>query len=263
MNRILRAMLCGAACVMLLAGGCVVGPPPVRGSGVVVSESREAKGFNAVSLGGIGTVRLELTGTESLTVEAEDNLLPLLITSVENGTLKVRVAPNVNVSPTRPVIFHVTASRIEAVDVSGSGDLEAGELKAEQFTSRVSGSGNVKIAAVEARAVTGRISGSGGIRIGRVEAGRLTWDISGSGSASVAGRADQLELGVSGSGSLRAGELTCRAADVTITGSGDAAIGTTEQRLTAEVGGSGSLRYRGTPGVVETHVRGSGSVARG
>ena len=140
---------------------------------MVVSESRKAKGFNAVSLGGIGTVRLEVTGTESLTVEAEDNLLPLLVTTVENGTLKVGLAPNVNVSPTRPVIFHVTAGRVDAVSVSGSGDLEAGELKAEQFTARVSGSGSVKIAAVDARAVTGRISGSGGIRIGARRGGSV------------------------------------------------------------------------------------------
>jgi hypothetical protein len=249
--------------MMLLAGGCVVGQAPVRGSGVVVSEPREAKGFNAVSLERIGTVRLELTGDESLIVEAEDNLLPLLITTVENGTLKVGLAPNVAVTPTLPVIFHVTASRIEDVSVSGSGAVEAGDLKADQFTARVSGSGNVKIAALDAQTVTGRVSGSGGIRIGRVETRRLTWDISGSGSARLAGRADEVKLGVSGSGSLRAADLSCRAADVTIVGSGGATIGTTQERLTAEVGGSGSLRYRGTPGVVETHVRGSGSVSRG
>jgi hypothetical protein len=135
-------------------------------------------------------VRLELTGTESLTVEAEENLLPLLITTVENGTLTIGVKRSVNLSPTRPVIFHVTASRLDAVGVSGSGSIDAGELTAEQFTARVSGSGNVKVAALDAPETVATISGSGGIRIGRVETRQLRCNISGSGNAHLAGRAD-------------------------------------------------------------------------
>jgi hypothetical protein len=262
MNKILLATSCAMACVMLLAGGCAIAPP-VRGSGVVISQPRQATGFNAVALAGIGTVRIKLTGTESLTVEAEDNLLPLLITTVENGTLKIAPKSSVNLSPTRPVIFHVTASRIESLSVSGAGNIDAGDLNSEQFTARVSGSGNLKLAALEAQNVTARISGSGGIRIERVETRNLKCDISGSGNVRLAGRADQVELCVSGSGSLAAADLACHAADVSITGSGGATIGTTRDRLNADISGSGSLRYRGTPPIIETHVSGSGSVSPG
>src|SRR5688572_28244682 len=147
-----------------LAAGCG-GMNGIRGSGVVVSETREVRNFSAIDLSGIGTVRLQQTGTETLTVEAEENLLPLLVTRVENGTLRIGTKPNVNIRPTQPIVFHVTADRIEDVGVSGSGNVEAGALKESRFAAHASGSGNVRAESVEAEKVTARVAGSGGVRI--------------------------------------------------------------------------------------------------
>jgi hypothetical protein len=248
------------ACVALFVAGCGIGRPTTRGSGIVVSETRDATSFTSIVLAGFGTVRLEQTGTDSVTVEAEDNLLPLLVTQVENGTLKLGVKPNVSVSPTRPVIYHVTVAHIDAIDIAGSGNIEAGALKAENFRATISGSGDVKVDALGAVKVVSRISGSGGMKIDRLEARELKCDISGSGNARFAGRADEVDLGISGSGSCHAAELQCRTLDVTIAGSGNATVNTAE-RLTADVSGSGSVRYVGNPRSVNTHFSGSGSVS--
>ena len=48
------------------------------GSGNVVKETREARDFDSVSLTGIGALIIQQTGEESLTIEADDNILPLL-----------------------------------------------------------------------------------------------------------------------------------------------------------------------------------------
>ncbi|HWL48440.1 MAG TPA: DUF2807 domain-containing protein, partial [Acidimicrobiia bacterium] len=61
----------------LVASSCIVG---VEGSGNVITESREVSDFNEIVLGGSGRVMVEVTGTESLTIEAEDNIMPLLET---------------------------------------------------------------------------------------------------------------------------------------------------------------------------------------
>ena len=244
-----------------LAAGCG-GINGIRGSSVVVSETREVRAFSAIDLSGVGTVRLQQTGTESLTVEAEENLLPFLVTRVENGTLRIGTKPNVNIRPTQPIVFHVTADRIDNVGVCGSGNIDAGALKASRFAAHASGSGNVRAESVEAEKVTARIAGSGGVRIDRLQTRNLRCDVSGSGNVRVAGMADEVDLGISGSGSLHAADLACTAADVSIAGSGNVRLGTTEQRLSADVSGSGSLRYRGKPPEVQTRVSGSGSVSR-
>jgi len=228
-------------CAALAVAGCGTTVHPTRGSGTVVSESRNLHGFNAIVIAGVGTARVTQTGAESVVVEAEENLVPLITTTVENGRLRIGLKSGVSISPTRPIVYTITVAKLESADISGSGAIEAGDIKADRFTARISGSGN--------------------LAIGHVAATQFTCEVSGSGNVRVAGQADDVDLGISGSGSIRAADLQCRAADVTISGSGSAAVHTTE-RLTGSISGSGSLQYRGKPSAVETRVSGSGSVSR-
>ena len=53
----------------------------------VTSESRDVSGFDEVELKGIGNLSIEQTGSESLTVEAEEYVLSKIKTEVENKRL--------------------------------------------------------------------------------------------------------------------------------------------------------------------------------
>jgi hypothetical protein len=178
-----------AATVLPVVAAWVVGcsgiaTPTVRGSGVVQTESRDVSGFSEVWLSGSGEVRVDVGPAESLTVEAEDNILPLLETRVSGRRLTLGTKPNVNPSPTRPIRYVVTTKDLTAIGVSGSGKFF----------------------------VTG------------VDTRRLSAEISGSGSAKLSGRADEVSLDVSGSGDYDAAGLACRTADVHISGSGSAVV---------------------------------------
>jgi hypothetical protein len=204
-------------------GGCNVGvgnAQVVRGSGNASSEPREVSGFSQVRLDGTGDVTLEQSGTESLSVEADDNILPLLETTVRNGVLHLAIKSNVNLQPARPIRYHVTVKQLTGLGISGSGSVHA----------------------------TG------------IDAGDLEAEISGSGSATLAGRADNVELRVSGSGSYHAAGLKCKTVRVSISGSGGATVNASD-RLEANVSGSGSVHYAGDPAVTK-HISGSGSVTR-
>ena len=187
------ASLAAAALIPVLLAwlmGCnSLGTPAVRGSGVVKSEPREVSGFTEVQLSGSGEVRVEVGPAESVTVEAEDNLLPLLETRVMDGRLTLGTKRNVSISPTRPIRYQVTMKSLTAIGVSGSGKFH----------------------------VTG------------VDSDHLTADISGSGSATLAGRARDVRLGVSGSGDYDAAGLACRTVDVNISGSGSATVNASER----------------------------------
>jgi hypothetical protein len=227
-----------------------------------VSETRDLRGFTAITVAGVGTARIEQSGTDSLVVDADDNLLPLITTRVEDGRLRIGLAPGASVSPTRPIVYRITVARLDGAEVSGSGAIEtAGTLRSDHFTARISGSGSMMIATLEAQRVASEIHGSGDLAIDRVAATQLTCDVSGSGNIRLAGRADEAHLHISGSGDVNAADLQCRWADVSIAGSGDASVHAIE-RLSGDIRGSGSLRYRGEPGVRQTNVRGSGSVSR-
>src|SRR4051812_33263442 len=125
--------------------GCAGGGPPVRGSGVVASESRNASGFSEVWLSGSGEVAVEQTGADSVTVEAEDNLLPLLETRVEGRRLPLGSKPNVNPQPPRPIRYHITVKNLTALGVSGSGKFRVEGVDTPRLTADISGSGSATL----------------------------------------------------------------------------------------------------------------------
>jgi Putative auto-transporter adhesin, head GIN domain len=172
----------------------------VRGSGVMATQTRDVSGFSEISLSGSGEVLVEQTGRESLTIEAEDNLLPLLETYVDGDTLVLRTRPDTSISPTRTIRYRITVARLDAARISGSGSLRAAGLDSDRFTTSISGSGSMTLAG-KAKAIDLSISGSGSYDAADLvsQTGRVS--ISGSGSG-VVNTSEELEVAISGSGSI-------------------------------------------------------------
>ena len=154
------------------------------GSGNVVSEPRPVAGFNLVRLSGSGNLLVEQTGAESLTIEAEDNILPLLRSDVENGALILGLRPGVGIVTHKPIVFKLTVKALKGIDASGSGSIDVKGLDADRFD----------------------FEGSGSMQ------------------AVVAGRAQEQDVSISGSGEYNGEALTSRSARVNVSGSGDVVV---------------------------------------
>lgn len=63
-------------CLAVAASGCTTHG---TGSGNVANQIKSVQGVNQVSLDGIGTVILHQGNQESLTIEAEDNIIPHIL----------------------------------------------------------------------------------------------------------------------------------------------------------------------------------------
>ena len=68
--RFLSFLISCNGCVYEYNGGTVV-----HGSGHAVTQSRPVTGFSAVHVAGSGSILVDRTGTESLSITADDNLL--------------------------------------------------------------------------------------------------------------------------------------------------------------------------------------------
>lgn len=229
----------GALFMIPTLSACVVSVFGVRGSGDVVTESRDVSGFDEVVLQGSGTVRIEVTGTDSLTIEAEDNLMEYLTSDVDSGRLEL--GADRSISPTEEIVYTITAASIEGMTISGSGQMTANGIVGDRLDAAVSGSGSVEIQAIEVDSVSVRISGSGSVEI--------------------SGSARDLELSISGSGAYEGVNLITEFGSVTVSGSGDAVVYVTDQ-LEAEVSGSGNIEYFGDPSV-DAVSSGSGNISKG
>jgi hypothetical protein len=191
----LRSILV-AGTVLVMVGGC----SSTTGSGTLRTETRDVSGFTTVDLTGIGNVLIEQNGTESLSIQAEDNLLPDLTSEVSNGTLHLGTREGRNLAPTRAVTYRVTVKNLDGLQLTGSGSERATKISATNIAIDISGSGDITTEGT-ADAQTVSISGSGSYGAGNLATKSSTAEISGSGDATLKVR-DSLTAEISGSGNV-------------------------------------------------------------
>jgi putative autotransporter adhesin-like protein len=193
----LRVALTLLAVVLLLAA---CSGSATRGSGQLATESRKVSGFSKINLSGIGELTIQKTGTESLSISADDNLLPRLTSEVSNDTLVLGTKPNTTIVSKQPITYSVTVKDLTGVAVSGSGNIRVPDLTTTALSISIIGSGTIKVNGT-ANDQDLEISGSG-----RYEAAQLTSKtakvhISGTGTANVLAT-DVLDVKISGSGTV-------------------------------------------------------------
>jgi len=200
----------------------------ITGSGNVVTENRPVSGISRVSMEISGDVQIQQGATESLTVSAEDNLLPYLVTDVRGGELVIRWKSMTNIQSHHPVLINLTVKNLAGVDFSSSGKVTVGPITTGDFNLNLSSSGDVEIDQIQADKITANLSSSGGVAI--------------------KGSANSLNLDISSSGSFQAGDLQVKEADVTVSSSGDATLWVV-QSLKVNISSSGNVSYYGNPSV--------------
>ena len=251
----------------------------VRGSGHVVEENRAVSGFTGVNLATLGNLQIQLGDQEGLRIEAEDNLIPYLDTVVSGDQLVIRSQDGVMLRPTRPVNFYLTVKSLDSIALTGSGNIVALDLKADQFRARLSGSGNMTLGNLYATNIEMHLTGSGNLRAAGATAQDQQITLSGSGDVELGNwNAETAEVRITGSGGFDASKGAVKAQSVTLSGSGeyhaDGVDSATAEarimgsgsmtvrvrdRLSAQITGSGSVRYAGSP-QVQTTTTGSGRV---
>ena len=230
----------------------------VRGSGKIVKQSVDVNNFDRVSLEGSGNVYIEQGPTESLTIEADDNLLPLLDTRVTGKELVLGMKPNQSIQPSKPIVYRLAVKDLSEISLKGSGNFyvepaQSGDMKVSVF-----GSGDINMKGLDADSLFINLSGSGKITVGKIAVQTIDTSVNGSGDIKLDGKSDRQSIQVSGSGNYLAGNLETASADVTIPGSSDVTVWV-KDNLNVHVSGSGNLKYYGSPTISQS-VSGSGKI---
>jgi hypothetical protein len=214
----------------------------VAGSGVVKTESRQAADFNAISVEYPAEVTIRQGSSESLEIEAEDNLLPQLTAEVRNGTLYLENSERnwrERVNPSEPVLISITVVDLNKVQFPTAGKMEIEGLETDSLSVSVSGAGDVTLT--------------------DLVAGDLEFSLSGAGNIAADGESESLQLKISGLGNFNGGDLQSQDAGIQISGAGSATVWV-EGTLDASISGAGSIDYYGDPNVNE-RISGVGSVS--
>jgi len=217
-----RSLACLAAAFLpsaAVAGTSVINGhwPVIEGSGRIVQQVRPVGPFTSVELDDSSNVDVRLGTTRSLTVEADDNLLPLLTTEVRGNTLVLashgsyRTQHTPRVWLTVPDLREVrllgsgnvklvgVANAGLTLNIEGSGDVEA-VGRTEMLNATIAGSGDFRLRGLYARNARVHIMGSGDATV--AVSGGLDANVSGSGDIHYVGRPASLSVRKGGSGSV-------------------------------------------------------------
>jgi hypothetical protein len=166
----------------------------------VESENRKVSGFTGVELRGSGDVTIRQAGSESLTIEADKNVLPDLTSTVSDGILQLGTRRGTMMINAGPIRYRIGVKDLSSVAILGSGTITVPKLDTQNIRVDLSGSGTVQLAGTtDGQQLT--ISGSGRYEGRDLESRTATVDISGSGSARVS-VSTSLRVRISGSGSV-------------------------------------------------------------
>ena len=185
---------CASECMTVNEGG-----PMIYGSGKMKTEVRPVEKFASVRVSVPANVLIERTGAEGLSVTADDNLLPILDSEVEDGTLHLSIAKGKSFSGRIP-IFRITVADLRELDVEGSGSVKASKLDGSALSLSVSGSGDVHLAG-RSDDLAVAVDGSGSVDAAELQAKRAKVAVLGSGDVTVDAR-DELEATIMGSGGV-------------------------------------------------------------
>ena len=211
----------------------------VYGNNHVVKQERKAGRFDGLRVSSGIDVYLRQTGSESISVETDENLQEYIITEIKDGVLNIYTDANIREAEMKKV--YVTMKDINSLKTTSAGDI-IGETPVK--------TSNLKLSA----------SSAGDIKI-EVYCDKIDADISSSGDMTLTGKTDVLHVSLSSAGDLNAYELDVREAEVSASSAGDADVNVSE-RLTARASSAGDINYRGNPKYIDAHSSSAGGVHR-
>ena len=209
------------------------------GSGNIVTENRNTGSFSGVSVGGAFEVEVNIGDITKVEVEADDNLIGDIKTSVSGDMLEISSGSLVNLKG-RHYKVYVTTPVINTIKSTGAADIEVKGMLFNNTTLFLESSGASNIKATVDGVNTDIVS-------------------SGASEITLSGRTKKLSIEASGSSSIAAKKLQTPVADVSTSGSADTDVNVTES-LKASASGASSINYFGNPSKVEKTESGSGSI---
>lgn len=210
----------------------------IVGSGEAVTETREIGPFSRISFDSIGELNITQGDSVSLTVRAEENIMPRITTEVRNDTLHIDMDRGISIDVNQPITFTLVVTNLDEINLNGLGNIDMPELQTEELLVEV--------------------NGAGGIEINNLAADRFEASLNGLGSVEIRGEVDEQTIRIPGSGNFDGENLRSQSANVTISGLGTANVWVIEA-LDVEISGAGNVNYYGSPSVRQ-NVNGLGRV---
>jgi len=190
----MKQLLIFVVLVALAGFGCHVGMHQVKGSGKRGVQKRDVQPFTSISTEGAYSINVVCQKDQTLEIEGDDNILPLISTDVSNNVLHINSTQNYSVS--EPIVLRIALPNLQGLSVSGAGNIEVAGMKSEKFVIDSNGAPQIKVSGTS-KEVYINTNGAGKIDTHNLHASKGTVESKGVSHVDV-DVADQLDVTISG-----------------------------------------------------------------
>lgn len=198
----------------------------ITGKGEVVKENFKIKSFDGIDISSAFDIELTQGNSESLVIEAQENIMDHIVVEVVGGTLKIYVKGNIR--RVKQMKAYISFKMIDEIELSGACDL----IGMNKF---------------ELKELYIDLSGASDIRI-NLDANEINIEASGATEIELRGTANELEIDISGASDINTLDLVVD--DVVIDASGASTIKVFANKdLRVDASGATKVRYKGSPSI--------------
>lgn len=214
----------------------------VRGNGDITTESRNVNG-NFTGIDVCCAIKVELTqaSSNSIRVEADENILEYVITEIEGDDLHIHFRKGINVRTTKAVKVYVNLAELDEIEASGAAQvMTMGTFNGDELEIDCNSASVVKI---------------------DFQGNEVSVDVNSAAIVELEGRSQRIELEASSAGRIDAKEHTASEAEAKANSAAVISIGVTD-KLNADANSAASIRYRGNPDKLYTDTNSGGRVKK-
>jgi hypothetical protein len=190
----MKPLLIFVVLIALAGFGCHVRMNQVKGSGRRGVQKRDIQPFTSISTQGAYNINVVCQKDQTLEIEGDDNILPLISTNVSNNVLYIKSSQNY--SANEPIVLRIAVPNLEALSVSGAGSIEVAGMKGDKFAIESNGAPQIKVSGSSKEVYINAI-GAGKIDTHSLHASKGTVESKGVSHVDV-DVADQLNVTISG-----------------------------------------------------------------
>jgi Putative auto-transporter adhesin, head GIN domain len=212
-------------------GDCVDGNKNVK------TENRDVRDFTKLKVGGAFDVKIIKSPTYSLKIEADENIIKIIETKVEDGTLYIKSTENI--CNFKSLKIYVSMPELTGIIASGASEIEStDQFESEKMDITLSGASEVEL---------------------NIKTKLLQTKVSGASEVELTGEVDTHALVMSGASELEAYKLVAKNYAIVCSGASECQINVTNE-LNVEASGASEIKYMGKPGKINKKLTGSSEV---
>jgi len=209
----------------------------LKGNGIISKEIRNIAVFHGIDAGGTFHINIKQGKPQSLTIEADENIIPVITTKVKKGILYISTKGNISTS--HQLNVDIVVEDLDMIDLSGACKLQS----AEAFSSNL---------------LDIECSGVSELKL-ELKCKKLNLDFSGASTGNFSGKTSSLKIKSSGSSKINCFEMSTSIVHVDASGASRIFV-VADKAIKIEASGVSNINYKRNGAALDIETSGAASV---